>query len=169
MSLAFGVSGAIIGLAKVRKGEAMNRDPKRSVLPGAFILWVLAVFALLATGCPKGPILRVDEAVPASIENLDEATSLVSKRHVSNFKLCVQRSQLVDDTGLAGQPMDFAFSISSKGEATAVRMLSPHFAGTAFASCIERILTWIRFPSPGDDSRQVRLRLYLDEKRPLRH
>jgi hypothetical protein len=146
----------------LRKGETMLRR-----LLSAFFVW-LAALSLFAGGCAKDPVLRTDEAVPASIENLDEATSLVSRRHVSNFKLCVQRSKLVDDAGLAGKPMDLAFSITPKGEAIAVRMLSPRFAGTAFASCVQRILTWIRFPSPGDDARQVRLRLYLDEKAPLR-
>ncbi len=137
--------------------------PSRAMmlLAGLSLAWSL-------WGCAKTPVLRADEAVPASIEDLDEATDLVSRRHLSNFKLCVQRSQLVDDASLSGKPMDLAFSITPKGEATNVRMLSPRFAGSAFSSCVQRILTWIRFPSPGDDSRQVRLRLYLNEEQPLR-
>jgi len=136
---------------------------------GAVLVLGVSLCALFGGGCSRSPVLRADEAVPASIENLDEATDLVSRRHLSNFKLCVQRSKLVDDSGLAGKPMDLAFSINPKGEATNVRMLSPVFAGTAFASCIQRILTWIRFPSPGEEAHQVRLRLYLDEDKPLRH
>lgn len=140
----------------------------KGTIRAALILTGLAALAGIGWGCAKTPVLRADEAVPASIEDLDEATDLVSRRHLSNFRLCVQRSQLVDDAGLSDKPMDLAFTISPEGEAANVRMLSPRFAGTAFASCISRILTWIRFPSPGDNARQVRLRLYLNEEKPLR-
>jgi hypothetical protein len=131
----------------------------------------LAPIALAAftAGCSRGPVLRAEEAVPQEVMELDEATDMVSKRHLSNFKLCVQRSKLVDDSALFGKPLDVVFTIGSGGQADQVKIVSPAFKGSAFASCIQRILTWIRFPDPGEHSRQVRLRIYLDEEQPLRH
>jgi hypothetical protein len=129
--------------------------------------WWLAWGACLGAGCASQPVLRNFEAVPAAAEDVDEATDLVSRRHLSNFKLCVQRSRLVDEGGLVGYPMDVVFSLSEDGRASSVKLLSPRFQGTAFAACIMRILTWIRFAPTHEESHQVRLRLYLDEASPL--
>jgi len=136
--------------------------------------WSAAPVALAAlvgfvAGCSRGPVLRADEAVPQEVMELDEATDMVSKRHLSNFKLCVQRSKLVDDSALFGKPLDVVFTIEPGGRAEQVKIVSPAFRGSAFASCIQRILTWIHFPDPGEHARQVRLRIYLDEDQPLRH
>ncbi len=129
----------------------------------------LAALTAFAAGCSRGPVLRAEEAVPQEVMELDEATDMVSKRHLSNFKLCVQRSKLVDDSSLRGKPLDVVFTIEPGGRADQVKIVSPVFKGSAFASCVQRILTWIRFPDPGAHSRQVRLRIYLDEDQPLRH
>ncbi len=127
---------------------------------------VLYVFAI--AGCAgKQPVLRTDEAIPSSVAELDEATDLVSRRHVSNFKLCVQRSKLVDDSDLESHPMLLVFTIKPDGKAEHVKIISEQFKGSAFASCVKRILTWIYFPTQGDESRQVRLQLWLDEDDPL--
>jgi hypothetical protein len=131
---------------------------------------VLVVCGLLMAclgGCSSSPVLTVNEAVPSGHEDLDEATGLVSRRHVSNFKLCVQRSKLVDDAALAGTAMDLVFTITPEGRAKYVKLVSKNFQGTAFASCSMRIINWIVFPDFRGDSRQVRLRLMLDETNPV--
>ncbi len=121
-----------------------------------------------AAGCTsKQPILRTNEAIPSAVAELDEATDLVSRRHVSNFKLCVQRSNLVDDSDLKKYPMLLVFTINPDGKASHVKIISKNFKGSAFASCVKRILTWIYFPNHEEDPRQVRLQLWLDEDDPL--
>lgn len=146
-----------------------RRQPTRawSLLRIALGHVALAVWLSVWAGCTSQPVLRSFEAVPAGAEELDEGTNLVTRRHLSNFKLCVQRSRLVDGTGLEGHPLDLVFSLTPSGQAAQVKLLSARFEGTAFASCVMRILTWIRFSSTRSESRQVRLRLYLDEKNPL--
>ena len=130
-------------------------------------LVVCGLLMACLSACSTGPVLTANEAIHSGYEDLDEATDLVSRRHVSNFKLCVQRSKLVDDAALSGKAMDLVFTITPEGRAKYVKLVSQNFQGTAFASCSMRILNWIVFPDFRGDSRQVRLRLMLDESNPV--
>lgn len=155
----------------------MNREQPagRFLAYGSFggVLLIAGLLLTTGAGCSKQELRSNDfSAEPVRIESQrgQERAGpdhLVTRRHVSNFKLCAQRALDIDPPELKGQRLGIRFQIDSAGKARQVGLLTPRFAGTAYAQCVERIVQWIRFPEPDDGRRDVKLWLVLDEEAPL--
>ena len=141
------------------------------------IIWVLFLsafglaLAALGQACSPNSAVTTDfSSASAGFDSADGKNSglqLITRRHLSNFKLCAQRSLAAGDVALKGHEMIVAFSVARDGQARYVTVLSQEFQGSAYAQCVQRILRWVKFPNPPGDGQTLELVLVLDEEQPL--
>ncbi len=142
------------------------------IVLAAFATVALGLLGLGASGCTRAALGESDFSMnPVEVELAGggDATprSLLTRRHLSNFKLCAQRGYEADRTELRGQRMEVRFTLGSEGAARNVKVETTAFAETAFAQCVVRILHWVRFPDQTGETRSIRMWLVLDDERPF--
>lgn len=132
------------------------------------VLWLL--LAPCAFGCAeKDYRLRIERARPGYVDTLEarQATELVTKRHLSNLRMCALRGLQQDSQIPRGTRMEVVFGITPEGRALDVEIGTPLFKETTFGQCVVRILLFLRFPTAVLGSRQVHLQLALDAANPI--
>lgn len=146
---------------------------RSQIMVAAFSTAALGVVALGASGCARGGLGEADFSMkPVEVEMAGGQaalpSSLLTRRHLSNFKLCAQRGYEADRSELRGQRMEVHFTLGSQGAARNVKVETPAFAQTVFAQCVVRILHWVRFPDQqSGQTRSIRMWLVLDDERPF--